>query len=63
MENLKLAISPLTDKVYVIGSNPEKKVDVTNDFLHTVVQRWNGYEETIETANGEKYKVCVMEIK
>lgn len=63
MENLKLEISPLTDKFYVIGSNPEKKVVVTNDFLHTVVQRWNGYEETIEAANGEKYKVCVKEIK
>ncbi|APJ11138.1 MULTISPECIES: DUF7446 family protein [Bacillus] len=63
MKNLKLAISQLTDNVYIIGSNPENKADVTNDFLHTVIQRWNGYEETITVSNGKKYKVSVNEIK
>lgn len=63
---IRLGFSPITEKVYAgklnkDGSFKSDKQDVTNDFIGTVINRWNGYEETI-TAGEKKYKIRVEEI-
>ncbi len=69
LEKLQMEISPLTDEVFVgivKKNNPNEwkyKVNLTNNFLHCVVQRWNGYKQEIVSDNGKKYLVQVKEIK
>lgn len=69
LEELKMNISPLTDEVFVgitSKGNPNEwkhKVNLTNNFLSCVLQRWVGYKEEIINNEGKKYEVTVKEIK
>lgn len=68
LENIRLAKGSISDRIYAGYLNKDKqtwrqKVDVTNDFLAAVIERWGGYEETITCSNGKKYSVTVREIQ
>lgn len=67
MSDLRLLISSLTDEVYIGKPNKDgnflqgTKVNVTNDFIHAVIERWNGCEEIVVRGNN-KYKITVKEL-
>lgn len=66
LNNIKIAKSALTDKVFIGIVNKDKrtwrqKKDVTSDFMKTVVDRFCGYEE-IFILNNKKYKIKVIEV-
>jgi hypothetical protein len=67
MSDLRLAISPITDKVYAGKIKKDgtfyqsNKTDVTNDFIGVVIARWNGYREVI-TDGSKQYEVIVREL-
>jgi hypothetical protein len=68
IENIRIAKGSISDRVYAGYLNKDKqtwrqKVDVTNDFLAAVIERWNGYEEIITSSDGKKYKMSVREIR
>jgi NAD dependent epimerase/dehydratase family enzyme len=66
--NIRLAVGGISDRVYAGYVNEDQrtwreKKDITNDFLAAVIERWNGYEETIKSSDGKRYKITVKEIK
>lgn len=68
LEELKLAKSSVTDNVYIGKVNKDgvswsNKSDITNDFLKCVIDRWNGYVETIRVSDGKTYEISVKEVK
>lgn len=70
MSEMRLGLSPITDEVYVGKINKDgvfyqgEKHNVTNDFIHAVIERWNGYEEIIEEkTKGKQYRIRVEEVK
>ncbi len=68
LEKLEMNISPLTDEVYVGIKEKNKdewkhKVNLTNNFIGCVIQRWNGFKQTITSETGKKYVITVEEIK
>lgn len=71
LDNIRLAHSPLSDKVYVgvlAASNGKKqplwkhKLDVTNDFISAVIARWEDHTETIGSGDS-KWEISVKKIK
>jgi hypothetical protein len=57
----------ITDNVYIGTLNKIKtrwihKRDITNMFLQTVLERWNGYEEEIIGGDGKRYLISCREI-
>ncbi len=53
LENIRLGHSELTDHVFAGVKNNKgnmwaQKVDVTNDFIHAVISRWENQKETIQ---------------
>ena len=69
LEDLKMNISPLTDEIFVgimDKKNPNQwkhKINLTNNFLSCVIQRWNGFKQEIVGSNGKKYEITLKEIK
>lgn len=67
LKDVRLVISPLTGHA-IIGVPSKKeglfkdKWDITNDFLHAVVSRWNGFKETL-VAGDKVYQIHVKELK
>lgn len=71
VDNLTIAVSPLTKTVYagVSKENPvgpgmmwHHKKDITQDFLHAVVQLWENSTAIIES-DTEKWEVTVKKLK
>lgn len=68
LSELRLAKGMITDQVYVGKLNKKgtewlNKVDITNDFITAVLERWSGYSEEIIRGDGKKFKISVKEIK
>ena len=66
LEQIRLAISPLTEECYAGISNGEKwkhKVNVHNDFIHAVITCWGGKVQTVNNGDGYKYEISVKKIK
>lgn len=68
IEDIRLAKGALNDAIYAGKLNAKgdawlQKVDVTNDFIAAVIDRWCGYKETIIDGNGHKYEITVKRIK
>lgn len=59
LDNIRLGHSSLTDKIYAGILVPSKqpswkhKVDVTNDFITAVINRWENKSENISSGNDE----------
>lgn len=66
LEKLKMGHSPLTDKIFVGTIISEgvwrHKVDMTNDFISCVINRWDGQKEVI-SAGENKWEITVIKIK
>jgi len=68
LEELRLGVSELTDECFVgvfEKNNPmlwRHKINLTNDFIHAVVQRWRNKKETFNH-DGYKYEVSVKVTK
>src|SRR5574343_1695508 len=65
IENIRVCKGALTDNVYAGYLSKNKlgfktKVDVTNDFLNTVIKRWNNQTEVI-TNGKKKWRVTVVD--
>lgn len=68
LANIRVAKGAISDRIYAGYLNKDKrtwrqKVDVTNDFLAAVIERWNGFAETITSSEGKRYEVSVREIQ
>ncbi len=68
LNNIRIAKGTLTDNVYAgffdIHNNCwRKKVNVTDDFLATVISRFKGATETITCSDTSIYKITVEEIR
>ena len=68
INNIRIAKSALTDNIYAGYINKDgiswrKKVDVTNDFLKAVIERWEESYQTITTPDGTKYKISVEKLE
>ena len=68
LNDLQMNISPLTDEIFVGIQEKNKnewkhKINLTNNFLACVIQRWNGYKQEIIRQDGKKYVVSVKEVK
>ncbi len=68
VEDLHLALSPLTDTIYVGTLNKKgdtwlKKKDVTNEFITAVIQKWSGYTQTLTDSNGDKHEISIKTTK
>ena len=64
VENIRIAVSPLTDTVYAGKLSKDKtywldKKDVTDDFLGAVIDRWKNTFQTITTPDGKRYRIEV----
>lgn len=71
LDDIRIAHSALTDKVYagVIVSEKnkkqilwKKKCDVTNDFIHAVINRWENQTEKISSGENE-WEITVKKVK
>ena len=67
IDNIRIAKSALTDNIYAgyinkDGISWKEKVNVTNDFLKAVIDRWEGSYQTITTPDGIKYKISVEKL-
>lgn len=67
LENLRIAQSSLSDRVYAgelskDGNRWIKKTDITDDFISAVIAKFNGFETVISDEDGKKYKILVSEI-
>lgn len=67
LEDLRLGVSELTDEVFVgimekNGMLWKHKINLTNDFIQAVVQRWQNQKQTF-TRNGYEYEVSVKKTK
>jgi len=67
LENIRIAKSSLTDNIYAGYLSKDKmrwlkKVDVTNDFLQAVIDRWAGFGQTITGSNGKKYRITLKKL-
>ena len=68
LDELRLAKGVITDNVYVGKLNKKgdswlNKVDITNDFITAVLERWSGYSEEIIRGDGKKFRISVKEIE
>ncbi len=69
LNDLVLAVNPLTDEVFI--GVPEKrnprifrhKKTLTDNFYQCAMQKWDGFEEEVESSSGKKYKISITEIK
>jgi hypothetical protein len=66
IEKIRLAKSGMTDKVFagVMSAKPNvwaHKVDVTNDFISCVIQRWENQVEVI-SAGKDKWEISVKKL-
>jgi hypothetical protein len=65
LEKIRLGHSPLSGRIFAGSIIKEgvwrNKIDVTNDFLQCVINKWEGHEEVIE-ANGEKWKISIKKL-
>jgi len=66
IEDLHIAKSAMTDRVYVGFPNSDKtawnkKKDVTDDFVKAVVDVYGGYT-TVFNLNGDEYKLTLTKI-
>lgn len=67
LPDLRLGKSPITDEVYAgvltkKGDKWIKKVNVTNDFITCVIQRWENQTEEIQSGK-DKWEITVKKIK
>ncbi len=67
IDSIRIAKSALTDNIYAgyinkDGISWKEKVNVTNDFLKAVIERWEGNYQTITTPDGIKYKISVKKL-
>ncbi len=67
VEDIRLAVSPLTGKIYAGKINTAKtdwlnKTDVTNDFIHAVIERYNGKIEKVTRGDGRRFQIIVREL-
>jgi hypothetical protein len=68
IENIRIAKGAISDRVYAGYLNKDRqtwrqKHDITNDFLAAVIERWNGYAETVTSSDGKRYEISVREIQ
>lgn len=69
VEEIKIGISPMTGEVYAGKLNKKgnlwlSKVNVTNQFVDTVLRKYEGKIEEVENeATGEKWEISVKKIK
>lgn len=66
VDNIRLAKSSLTDNIYAgflnkAGNQWLSKIDITNDFLKAVIDRFGGYVETIDNGE-EEWEITVKKI-
>lgn len=67
LEKVTLGHSELTDKVFAGITNKKgdrwlQKVDVTNQFIHAVISRWENQKEVIESGK-DRWEITVRKIK
>jgi hypothetical protein len=67
LENIRIAKSAVDDQIYAGYPNKDKiswksKVDVTNDVIRAVIDRWGGYRQTLKSSNSEEYEITVKKI-
>lgn len=67
IDELHIAKSALTDKVYAGFLNSDKKSfnkkkDITGDFMKAVVEKYAGYKENF-TLNNKEYEIIVKEVR
>ncbi len=64
LDKIRLGFSPITGEVYAgtVETNNvslwKNKIDVTNDFIHTVVNKWRNKKETFKH-DGYEYEISV----
>lgn len=67
LKDIRIAKSALTDTVYAgfvekQGTCWRNKIDVTNDFLRAVVDRWHGCSQNIICPDGSTFTVTVKQV-
>ena len=68
LEKLRLNFSPITGEVFVGTIEPKNsllwrnKKEITNDFIHVVVNKWKNKKETF-IHDGYEYEVSVKATK
>ena len=69
IKDIHITKSAIGDKIYVCTISKKnpclmlQKEDRTNEFLRAVIDRWEGYEETISNDKGEKFKISCKKVK
>ncbi len=66
VDNIRLGVSPITDKIFAgflneTGNKWLDKKDVTQDFLKVVIDRFGGYSEIISD-DEEHWEITVKKI-
>lgn len=65
MKNLKLYCAPLTKEIF-IGKIKNKetveKINVTNNFIAAIIEKFCGFEEIFTDSKGNKYSITVLKI-
>lgn len=67
IDDVRLEASGATGKVYAgritrDGLGWLEKKDVTNDFVHAVITRWNGKPERVARYDGTQFEITVRQI-
>ncbi len=67
VEDIRLAVGPLTGTIYAGKINTAQtewldKTDVTNDFIHAVIERYSGKIETVTRGDGQQFEITVREV-
>ncbi len=67
LTSIRIAKSALTDNVYAGFLDKDQiswleKVDITNDFLKAVIERWAGFGQILNSSYGKSYYITVKEV-
>jgi len=67
LENVRVIKAALTDQIYAgivkeNGLSWEEKVDVTNDVIKAVLERWGGYSQNLKSSEGKWYRISCKEL-
>ena len=67
LKDIKIAKSAMDDTIYAgyvdkSGSSWKSKVDVTNQIIRCVIERWGGFKQQLNSSDGKKYEITIKEI-